>query len=60
MRFREIEKIILKDGWYLKLSDGSYHQYINPAKSGKVTIPKHNGDLLNNLIKLILKQVGLK
>ena len=27
MRFRELEKTIKKDGWYLDTSSGSHHQY---------------------------------
>ena len=60
MRFREIEKIILNDGWYLKTVRGSHHQYKHPAKPGKVTIPIHNGDLDPTTVKTILKQAGLK
>lgn len=59
MKFREVEKIILDDGWYLKSVRGSHHQYKHPTKEGKVTIPKHNGDLDPKTIKSILKQAGL-
>lgn len=59
MRFREIEKIILNDGWQFKNSKGSHCQYIHSKKSGKVTIPKHSGDLDPQTIKSILKQAGL-
>lgn len=59
MRFREIEKIILNDGWQFKKSKGSHCQYIHSQKSGKVTIPKHSGDLDPQTIKSILKQAGL-
>ena len=45
MRFREIEKILLKDGWVLKNAKGAHNQYIHPFKKGKVTIPNHGGDL---------------
>jgi len=59
MKFREIEKIILNDGWYFKGSKGSHYQYIHHIKPGKVTIPKHSGDLDPQTIKSILKQAGL-
>lgn len=45
MRFREIEKIILADGWQLKKVTGSHYSYVHPSKAGKVTIPNHPGDL---------------
>lgn len=60
MKFKEIEKIILNDGWYYKNSKGSHNHYIHPTKTGKVTIPKHKGDLDKRTIKSILEQAGLK
>lgn len=60
MKFREIEKIILNDGWYLKNIKGSHHQYKHPTKPGKVTIPNHIGDLDKTTVKSILMQAGLK
>lgn len=60
MKFREIERIILDDGWYYIGCRGSHNQYKHPVKSGKVTIPKHCGDLDPVTVKSILKQAGLK
>ena len=60
MRFREVEKILLEDGWVFKSSKGSHNQYIHPTKSGKVTIPNHRGDLDIKTVNSILKQAGLK
>ena len=59
MRFREIEKIILADGWQYKKTNGSHFQYTHPTKPGKVTIPNHSGDLDPRTVKSILKQAGL-
>jgi predicted RNA binding protein YcfA (HicA-like mRNA interferase family) len=59
MRFRELEKIIKKDGWYLDDSSGSHHQYKHPIKKGKVTIPRHNGDINPRVVKSVLQQAGL-
>jgi predicted RNA binding protein YcfA (HicA-like mRNA interferase family) len=59
MKFQEIERIILKDGWSLKAVKGSHHQYVHPTKPGKVTIPYHTGDIVLVIIKSILKQAGL-
>lgn len=60
MRFREVEKLILKDGWYQVNQVGSHHQYKHPIKSGKVTIPEHKGKDINpSVVKSILKQAGL-
>lgn len=59
MKFREIEKIILADGWQFKKAKGSHHHYVHPTKPGKVTIPNHPGDLDSQTIKSIMKQAGL-
>lgn len=62
MTFKEIEKIILADGWILSSIEGSHHHYKHPRKQGKVTIPKHTKpkDLSPIVINSILKQAGLK
>lgn len=59
MKFREIEKIILTDGWKFKNTRGSHFYYVHPQKQGKVTIPNHPGDLDPRTVKSILKQAGL-
>lgn len=59
MNFRKIEKLIIQDGWYLVNQKGSHCQYRHPVKTGKVTIPKHTGDLNIDTIKSILKQAQL-
>lgn len=59
MKFREIEKIILKDGWFFKNAKGSHNHYKHPVKPGKVTIPNHPGDLDPRTVKSILKQAGI-
>lgn len=60
MKFREIEKILISDGWHLKTIRGSHNHYTHPTKPGKVTIPNHHGDLNQQTIKSILIQAGLK
>ena len=59
MKFREIEKIILNDGWIFKKAVGSHYQYKHPEKKGKVTSPRHNGDLDKRTVESIMKQAGL-
>lgn len=59
MRFREIEKIILADGWKFKKAKGSHYSYIHPSKPGKVTIPNHPGGIALGIVKQIFKQAGL-
>lgn len=59
MKFREIEKQLLDDGWYLVAQKGSHRHYKHPTKHGKVTIPDHRGDLDIKTARSILKQAGL-
>ena len=57
---KEMEKIILADGWVLKSQIGSHRHYTHPTKPGKVTIPFHGGDLPKGTEQSIRKQAGLK
>lgn len=57
---KEMEKIILADGWIFRSQRGSHRNYIHPTKPGKVTIPFHNGDLDKGTENSIKKQAGLK
>ena len=59
MKFRDIEKILLTDGWIIKCVKGSHYQYIHPTKTGKVTVPYHTGTISPIIIKSILKQAGI-
>lgn len=60
MTFRELEKLLKKDGWRLKSVRGSHHHYTHTTKPGKITIPNHKGDLKIKTVDNILKQAGLK
>ena len=51
MKFREIESIILQNGWYQVKQKGSHHQYKHLTKPGKVTIPEQGGDLNPDTVK---------
>jgi len=59
MRFREVEKILLNDGWYQVKQKGSHHQYKHPYKTGKVTVPEHGGDIHMDIVKSIMKQANI-
>ncbi len=60
MKPREMEKLILSDGWIFKSQQGSHRQYVHPCKKGKVTIPFHCRDLAKMTEASILRQAGLK
>ena len=57
---KEMERIILADGWIFKSQVGSHKNYIHPIKPGKVTIPFHCKDLPKGTESSIKKQAGLK
>ena len=59
MKFREVEKILLKDGWYQVKQKGSHHQYKHAIKQGKVTIPEHGGDIHIDVVRSIMKQANI-
>jgi predicted RNA binding protein YcfA (HicA-like mRNA interferase family) len=61
MKYREIEKILKQDGWYLVQTSGSHQQYKHPVKPGRVTVAgKGNKDVPTGTWKAILKQAGLE
>ena len=60
MTAREILKILRKDGWYEVNQEGSHLQLKHPSKPGKITVPKHTGDIASGTLKRIFKQAGLK
>lgn len=60
MRFRDVDKILRKDGWYEVRKVGSHHHYRHPTKPGTVTVPEHGGkDIPKPLVKAIMRQAGL-
>lgn len=57
---KDMEKLILADGWIFKNQEGSHRHYVHPSKTGKVTIPFHPGDLNKKVENSIKKQAGIK
>lgn len=60
MKFREIEKLLLSNGWVFKNAKGSHYQYVHPQKPGKITVPHHGGDLDMRTVRSIFKQAGIE
>lgn len=58
-RPKEMERIILNDGWIFKNQEGSHRHFVHPTKSGKVTIPFHCKELSKIVEKSIRKQAGI-
>lgn len=58
-KVKEILKMLIRDGWYLKNKEGSHRQFVHPVKKGKVTINgKPNDTIDQNNIYSIFKQAG--
>lgn len=58
-KVKEILKMLIRDGWYLKNQEGSHRQFVHPVKKGKVTINGKPGDTIDeNNIHSIFKQAG--
>lgn len=60
VKFKELERMLLDGGWYLKDVKGSHYNYIHKTKKGKIQIPHHKGDLKIKTANSILKRAGLK
>lgn len=60
MTFREIEKLLISNGWYHHHTNGSHYIYKNDRKCGTVIIPNHKGDIPKGTLNSILRQAGLK
>ena len=59
MRFREADRMLKGDGWYVSDISGSHYQYKHPTKPGKVSVPNHPGDIPKSIVKSILNQLNL-
>lgn len=60
MTFRELEKLLLFNGWYHHHTRGSHYIYKHKELNGSIPIPKHKGDIPKGTLNSILKQAGLK
>jgi predicted RNA binding protein YcfA (HicA-like mRNA interferase family) len=58
---KQVEKAILRAGWYLHHSRGSHFYYRHPEHPGKqITIPIHVGEIIpQKTLKSILEQADL-
>lgn len=56
---REVIAMLEADGWVLKTIRGSHHNYVHPARKGKVTIKHPCKDIPPKTLKSIAIQSGL-
>ena len=58
---KQIERMMLRAGWYLYHSRGSHAYYRHPEHAGKqITIPIHSGEIIpQKTLRSILEQADL-
>jgi predicted RNA binding protein YcfA (HicA-like mRNA interferase family) len=60
MKVREILRLIMDDGWYVVVTEGSHRQFKHPTKPGRVTVSGHpRDDVHPKTLKSIMSQAGL-
>lgn len=58
--FKNIEKKMVTNGWFLVRVSGSHYQYKHPTNKNTITIPNHSGkDLSVSILKNLEKMTGL-
>lgn len=62
MTFRDVDRMLKADGWYIDSIEGSHYHYKHPTKKGKVQVPRHQKpkEIKKGTLHNILKQAGLK
>jgi len=61
MKFRDLLRLLRKDGWYLARTRGSHRQFRHPVKPGLVTVAgSGNADVAPRTLKSILTQAGVE
>ncbi|MDO8609878.1 MAG: type II toxin-antitoxin system HicA family toxin [bacterium] len=56
---RELEKLLLQNGFVLNHVVGSHKQYFNPKTKSHITVPFHSKQLAIGTFKSIIKQSQL-
>jgi len=60
MTFREVDKILRKNGWKCIRINGSHHQYQKNNAGPTVTVPNHKGrDISIGVLKNLERGTGL-
>jgi predicted RNA binding protein YcfA (HicA-like mRNA interferase family) len=61
VKYREVIRLLERDGWRVVRENGSHKHYAHPTKPGIVTVSPHGmgADVPVGTLKSILKQAGL-
>jgi len=57
---RELIRLLEAEGWRLRRTRGSHHQFAHPDRAGIITVPHPRKDLGPGLVNAIRRQAGLK
>lgn len=60
MKPKEVEKILIKNGWQPVRQVGSHKMFKKDNNSNTIAVPFHNKDIPIGTLNSILKQAGLK
>lgn len=63
LSYRELVKLLEKDGWFLERVEGSHLQYRHASKPGTVTVSaggKFSKDVPPGTLNSVMRQAGLK
>lgn len=56
---REVEKILLTNGFRINVSKSSHRQYFNPFSKAHTTVPFHSKELALGTLRSIVRQSQL-
>ena len=59
LRPREVESILLKNGFIVNVSKSGHRQYFNPKTNAHATVPFHSRDLAPGTLRSIIRQSQL-
>ena len=59
LRPREVELILVKNGFIVNVSKSSHKQYFNPKTQAHTTVPFHSRDLAPGTLRSIVRQSQL-
>ena len=57
---RQVERILLKKGFFLKRQTGSHRIYFHPQRGNLVVVPFHSKEIPRGTLKSIVKQAGME
>nr|WP_325190094.1 type II toxin-antitoxin system HicA family toxin [uncultured Selenomonas sp.] len=60
MRFKELDRLLKKNGWQPVRSKGSHQHYQKDGIAKTLTVPNHPGDINPFIVKSVLKEAGIK